>query len=148
MPQSTEMSLSPARVLVVEDDDDLRELIVENLTDAGFEVVEARDGEAFIDRLSATLADEGDRAFDVILSDIHMPSFSALDVLVGARQLIGDTPVILITAFGDPQTHDRALLRGAAVVLDKPVRMAQLCETVASLALHSRARPPAAPAAL
>jgi CheY-like chemotaxis protein len=134
LPSDPELPQSRARVLLVEDDDELRALIAENLGAAGFEVIEASDGEGFIDRLTETLtAGDSDRAFDVILSDIQMPAFSALDVLVGAHRLIGQTPVVLITAFGDPRTHERALLRGATVVLDKPVRMALLCETVASL---------------
>ena len=131
-----------ARILLVEDDDDLRDLIAENLAAAGYEVVEARDGEGFIDRLTEALTvDEQGLGFDVVVSDIQMPAFSALDVLVGAHRLLGPTPVVLITAFGDPHTHENALLRGATVVLDKPVRMARLCETVANLLARAQAGP-------
>lgn len=130
------------RVLLVEDDDQLRALIAENLASAGFEVIQASDGEGFIDRL---VAGESVRGFDVIVSDIQMPAFNALDVLVGAHRLIGHTPVVLMTAFGDPRTHESALQRGATVVLDKPVRMAVLCETVANLLARARTGPPTAP---
>ena len=128
-----------ARILLVEDDSELRALIATTLNDAGFQVIEASDGDAFIERLTEALA-EGDagQGFDVILSDIHMPAFNALDVLVGAHRLIGETPVILITAFGDRPTHEQALLRGAAVVLDKPVRMTVLCETVTELLIQAQ----------
>ena len=134
LPSEPELPRARARVLLVEDDDELRALIAENLGAAGFEVIEAKDGEGFIDRLTETCtAGDSGQAFGVILSDIQMPAFSALDVLVGAHRLIGQTPVVLITAFGDPRTHESALRRGATVVLDKPVRMALLCETVANL---------------
>jgi DNA-binding response OmpR family regulator len=132
---------SRPRVLLVEDDEQLRALIAENLATAGFDVTEANDGEAFIDRL---VAGESGLEFDVILSDIQMPAFNALDVLVGAHRLIGQTPVVLMTAFGDPHTHESALLRGAAVVLDKPVRMALLCETVTNVLARARPGPPGA----
>jgi CheY-like chemotaxis protein len=135
-----------ARILLVEDDSALRELIATTLAQAGFEVIEASDGDAFIERLSEALAaDETGQGFDVILSDIQMPTFNALDVLVGAHRLIGQTPVILITAFGDRPTHEQALRRGATVVLDKPVRMAVLRETVLQLLTQTQAQAQAGP---
>ena len=140
--------LSRARVLLVEDDDELRAVIAACLAAAGFEVIEASDGEGFIDRLTETLTAGSGRAFDVILSDIQLPTFSALDVLVSAHSLIGQTPVVLLTGFGDPRTHENALLRGATMVLDKPVRMALLCETVANLLALARAGSPSVATAL
>jgi CheY-like chemotaxis protein len=149
LPPSPAAAPHRARILLVEDDDELRALMAESLSAAGYEIVEARDGEGFIDRLAEALPiDEQGWRFDAIISDIQMPVFNALDVLVGAHRLIGPTPVVLITAFGDPRTHESALLRGAAVVLDKPFRMAVLLETVANLRLLAQAGPPATPAEL
>jgi CheY-like chemotaxis protein len=140
---------APARILLVEDDAELRALVAATLGNAGFEVIEAKDGENFIDRLAEALAvDRAARGFDLILSDIQMPIFSALDVLVGARRLIGKTPVILMTAFGDAPTEEQALRRGAELVLNKPIRMAALCETVVRLLARTRPGPPGPPAAL
>ena len=134
-----ELPRARAKILLVEDDDELRALIAEHLGAAGFEVIEARDGEGFIDRLTETcLAGDSGQAFDLILSDIQMPAFSALDVLVGAHRLLGQTPVVLMTAFGAPRTHESALRLGATVVLDKPIRMALLRETVAGLLARNR----------
>lgn len=138
-----------ARILLVEDDSELRALIATTLTKAGFEIVEAGDGENFIERLAESLAaHEVGRGFDLILSDIQMPIFNALDVLLGARRLMGETPVILMTAFGDGKTQEQALRRGAEMVLSKPIRMAALCETVSRVLARSRSDLPGGPAAL
>jgi len=119
------------RILVAEDDAELRALIGATLRDAGYEVVEASDGDALIDKLADVLRPgQVSAPFDLILSDIRMPNFSALDVLVGARRFIGRIPVVLMTAFGDQNLHDRARWRGATLVLNKPVRLAELCGTV------------------
>jgi len=138
-----------ARILLVEDDPELRALVATTLTNAGFEIIEASDGENFIERLTESLAArEPGHVFDLILSDIQMPIFNALDVLLAARRVIGETPVILMTAFGDAPTRDQARRRGAEMVLSKPFRMAALCETVARVLARSRTGLPSAPAGL
>lgn len=142
-PEQAEIGAEPRRrILLAEDDAELRALIAVTLRSAGYDVVEASDGDGLIDTLAETLRpDRTEGAFDLILSDIRMPHFSALDVLVGARRFIGDIPVVLITAFGDTSTHERARHRGAAIVLNKPVRLSELCATVASV-LAAKSGPP------
>ena len=113
---------SAPRVLLAEDDQDLRSLLAEQFRLAGFEVVEAADGTAVVECLAESILRADPRAsFDLIVSDIRLPGLSALDVLRGARSALATTPVILITAFGDRRTHDRALLLGASAVFDKPL---------------------------
>jgi CheY-like chemotaxis protein len=127
------------KILVAEDDAELRALIGATLRGAGYEVVEACDGDALIDKLSdVLLPEQNSAAFDLILSDIRMPNFSALDVLVGARRFIGKIPVVLMTAFGDASTHERARRRGAYVVLNKPVRLSELRDTVDQVLSRAR----------
>jgi DNA-binding response OmpR family regulator len=110
-----------ARVLLAEDDSELRELIAESLRSAGFEVIELGDGGALVDWLGRSIGPDGSpRGFDLVVSDLRMPVFSALDVLAAMRRFLARTPFILITAFGDARTHERALQLGAAAVLDKP----------------------------
>lgn len=117
------------RILLAEDDADLRELIASTLRGEGYEVTEAENGDDLIEKLTR-VSEDPSTAFDLILSDIRMPTFTALDVLVGAREVIGRTPVVLLTAFGDPETHRRALYRGATMVLDKPIRLSDLSATI------------------
>jgi len=121
----------PPRILLAEDDRELRSLVALTLRGAGFEVVEATDGGGLLELLATALRPDGglDR-FDLILSDIRMPNFTALDVMVGARAFIGTTPFVLITAFGDAVTHEQALRLGATAVLDKPIRLDKLCQTI------------------
>jgi two-component system response regulator (stage 0 sporulation protein F) len=112
---------SPARVLLAEDDPSMRELLATTLREDGLEVIEARDGSALLDRLAEALAADGDLSgYDVIVSDIRMPGHSALDILAGVRHALRRIPVILITAFGDRVTHERAMRLGASAVFDKP----------------------------
>ena len=110
------------RVLLAEDDAELRLLLAEQFRRAGFEVVEAEDGTAVVECLAQSILRADPRAsYDLIVSDIRLPGLSALDVLRGARSALETTPVILITGFGDRRTHDRALLLGASAVFDKPL---------------------------
>jgi len=133
--------LSPARILLAEDDRELRTLVALALRDAGFEVVEAADGNTLLECLAHAVRPDGSvENFDLILSDIRMPNFTALDVMLGARGFIGRTPFVLITAFGDPATHERALGLGATAVLDKPIRLDKLCGTIAAI-LAEKGRP-------
>jgi FixJ family two-component response regulator len=68
-----------------------------------------------------------------VLSDIRMPGFSALEVMIGLRRALFRTPIVLITAFGDPKTHERAKRLGAALVIDKPFDVDELRASVTTL---------------
>ena len=73
------------------------------------------------------------RTIDVVVSDIHMPGTTALEVLAEFRQLADEIPIVLITAFGSAETHDRARSLGAVAVIDKPFDIGALRRTVATL---------------
>ena len=118
---------SYSRVLLAEDDFDLRTLLSAKLQDAGFDVVEASDGGDLLERLIDGFSQEdGAAPFDLVLADINMPHFNALDVLVGARRCLATIPVVLMTAFGDAHTREQAHRLGATAVLDKPFRLDDL----------------------
>jgi len=124
-------ALVPARLLLAEDDVELRSLIATSLREDGFEVVEVADGNALVDRLADAMAADGSLdGFDLVVSDIRMPGFSALEVMTGMRRMLFRTPVVLITAFGDAKTHERARRLGAARVFDKPFDVDELCAGV------------------
>jgi DNA-binding response OmpR family regulator len=118
---------SPARVLVAEDDFELRRMMVRALRKDGYEIVEATDGIELLERVADTYYDDKDgRPYDVIVTDIRMPGWSGMQVLHGFRGRAEATPVILVTAFGDEQTHRLAEKLGAVCVLDKPFDMDDL----------------------
>ena len=62
----------------------------------------------------------------LILSDINMPGMSGLEMLPRVRQLRPDVPVIMITAYGDPETRRKAIEGGASGLLTKPIDFALL----------------------
>jgi DNA-binding response OmpR family regulator len=124
---------APARVLVAEDDADMRELLASVLRKDGYDVIEARDGWQLLQYLATHTPAVDDSPVDLVISDIRMPGKNGLDVLAGLRFADSSTPVILITGFGDLQTHLEARRLGATAVLDKPFDLDQLRSVVLNL---------------
>ena len=111
------------RVLVAEDDWDMRELIVTSLRADGYDVTAASD----LDRLGESVGvDTGPDAVALIVTDNRMPGCTGLELLTALRAARWETPVILITAFGSAETHRHAAALGATAVLDKPFPLDQL----------------------
>ena len=137
------LSCAPARILLAEDDAELRMLLTMRLREAGFDVTEACDGKDLLERLIEGVSGGGGAGpFDLVLSDMNMPHFNALDVMVGARSQLTTTPVVLITAFPDAHTREQALHLGATAVLDKPLHLDDLSAKLSQILSHSS--PPAA----
>jgi CheY-like chemotaxis protein len=116
------------RILLADDDPDLRSVISLVLGAQGFDVIEARDGAELLDLVSpAFLGPPGQAAprlpAELVISDLRMPGITGLSVLGGLRDLELRIPFILITAFGDAATHALAHQLGATAVLDKPFDM-------------------------
>lgn len=137
-PQPTKAP-TPARLLLAEDDFELRELLASVLRADGHEVVEACDGNALWALLNQESGQEEPSSYSLVVSDVRMPGLTAFDVLTRLQRSLRETPVILITAFGDQTTHLRALRLGASRVLDKPFDFDELRDAVHS-ALHQQAR--------
>jgi len=134
VPNPLSKAFVPARLLLAEDDSELRALLASSLREDGFEVVEVADGNALVDRLADAMAADGSLdGYDLVVSDIRMPGFSALEVMIGMRRMLFRTPVVLITAFGDPKTHERAKRLGASLVIDKPFDVDELRSAVTKL---------------
>lgn len=121
---------SPVRILLAEDDADMRGLLTRALTQEGYQVTECSNGIQLLDRLSGLLARQPLEPFDVIISDIRMPGLTGLEILQGLQGNGGLPPTILITAFGDEATHTEAELAGAVVTLDKPFEVEELLAIV------------------
>jgi len=110
----------PARLLLAEDDLELRKLLADVLRSDGHEVSEARDGNELLEMLSGSPRNAAPEPFALVISDVRMPGMTAFEVLSRVQRALVDTPVILITAFGDQTTHLRAQRLGASRVFDKP----------------------------
>jgi CheY-like chemotaxis protein len=122
------------RILLAEDDLEMRRLIADTLRRAGYEVIEARNGGELLDQLTGWLVDDQRPVpFDLVISDQRMPGFTGLGVLEGLRAFAGAPPFILITAFGGSEFAAEACRAGARAVLDKPFELPDLLATVARL---------------
>jgi DNA-binding NtrC family response regulator len=115
---------SPARVLVVDDEPLVRWSVSETLTDEGYEVAEAGDGASAIQALSTAAH------ADVVLLDLRLPDCDDLRVLSAVRRLVPGTPVIVMTAYGSPESLREARRLGAFAVLEKPFEMDALVPLV------------------
>jgi CheY-like chemotaxis protein len=108
-------------VLVVDDEPDVemlfRQRFRRDLRDNRFTMDFAQSGESALQRIS----DAAGQSLILILSDINMPGMSGLELLPKAKAARPDVPVIMITAYGDPETKRRALENGAEALLTKPI---------------------------
>jgi CheY-like chemotaxis protein len=118
-PRTAPEAASPTHLLLAEDDDEMRAMLADVLRADGYLVTEVSDGEEMVSKMLA-LVDAESHPLDVIVSDIRMPGHSGLEVLTLVRSLGLQTPVILVTAFGDLKTHRQAESIGVSAVLDKP----------------------------
>jgi two-component system response regulator AtoC len=121
----------PVRILVAEDDAEMRELLDRVLTEEGYEVLTARDGHEAVLRI-----DEGD--FDLVLSDVRMPGPDGMEVLRRAMARRLHQPVVLMTAFGSISSAVDAMRAGAFHYLTKPFSLDDLLEIVHDSAAQIR----------
>jgi DNA-binding NtrC family response regulator len=102
-------------ILLAEDEELLRTSLAQLLTEEGYDVVQAPDGQAAYE-----LALQ--RTFDLVLSDIRMPRMDGVTLLKHLQQIAPQTPVLMITAFGTVDSAVAAMRGGAADYLLKPVQ--------------------------
>lgn len=118
--------MSSSRILVVEDRDSLRLMLNRALSGEGYEVEAAASGEEALEWIAS-------RQYDLVLTDLKLPGLSGLDVLRGCRDLHGELPVVVLTAYGTVHTAVEAMKEGAADFLEKPVEIDDLFRLVGSL---------------
>ena len=102
-------------ILLVEDEDVLRESLAQLLTEEGYEVAQAPDGQAAYELALA-------RPFDLVLTDIRMPRMDGMELLKHLQQAAPHTPVVVVTAVGSVDSAVSAMRSGAADYLVKPVQ--------------------------
>ncbi|HEY1534577.1 MAG TPA: response regulator [Polyangiaceae bacterium] len=127
----------PARIVVAEDDFEMRRLVADCLRKEGYEVQEVADGGELLFRIEDNLfMRRAPIPVDLFVTDIRMPVYTGLEIVSGLREAGLDMPVIIMTAFGNPETRERAEALGAAL-LDKPFKMEQLRALVRRLLRQS-----------
>jgi len=122
-------------VVIAEDDHEMRCVLRSRLVKAGYRVHEAREGREALERVRGERALGLDWAPAALVSDVRMAGMDGLELLARVRTLDPPLPVILITAFGDPETHAKAKRLGATASLDKPLVLAQLLEALRQVVL-------------
>src|SRR6266566_584315 len=115
-PQS---SPSPTTVLVVDDEDGIRQALDRFLTRLGYRVLQAASGAEALDR-------EAKEQPEVMLSDIRMPNMTGVELVPKALALDSDLAIIMLTAIDEPRTAIECMKLGAYDYLIKPVDLDEL----------------------
>jgi len=111
------------KILVIDDDQEMRRLLEDILTREGFHVTQAANG-------SEALRTIQEASYQVIILDKIMTDLSGIEILPEIKRLRPEAQVILITAFGDRETCVEAMGKGATAYLAKPFGMSVLVQMV------------------
>src|SRR6478672_6106295 len=127
------MSDGPQHLLIVDDENALREAIAERLGDHGFVVEQAASGEAAIQRLA-------DFAFDILITDLRLPGIDGRAVLDAALERYPEIIGIVITGYGTVKDAVNAIKQGAADFITKPFQFDALLHVLNSALEQRRLR--------
>jgi two-component system response regulator PilR (NtrC family)/two-component system response regulator HydG len=117
-PQHTEIRQN-ATVLVVEDDDAMRDLLVEELSEAGYHVLEAGGGRSGIQVVR-------EQEVDLVITDLRMPDLDGFDLIRDIKATPSSPHIVMITAFGSIETAIKAVKLGAYDYITKPFELEEL----------------------
>src|SRR5678816_2226131 len=116
------MALSSARILVADDEPNLRRVLTAILRREGYDVVQAADGAEAIDLMADPV--------DVVITDLKMPRVDGMEVLRHASANLPHVPVIMITAFGTVDNAVAAVMAGAFDYIEEPFEQEQIRQIV------------------
>jgi two-component system chemotaxis response regulator CheY len=119
---------SEGLVLVVDDEPDVRKVVRMTLEKAGYDVVEAEDGEKAIEEINKG---ENSLLLNLIITDIRMPNRNGIDVINYYRKEWSSVPIIVLTGFPDLDMATTMLQHGVSDYLVKPVESEKLRASVA-----------------
>ena len=115
------------RVLVVDDEPDIRKVVRLSLQKAGYEVIEAENGEKAIEAINQG---ENRLLLDVVICDIRMPKINGVEAIAYFRANYPRVPLIVLTGFPDTDMATSLLRQGVVDYLVKPVEGEKLREAV------------------
>ena len=113
-----------ARILVVDDEASIRDLLSKTLALAEYEVDTAADASAALDRVRGT-------AYDLLIADLKMPGMDGLTLIRQVKRMRADLPVIIITGYSTESSAIEAVNLGVAGYLTKPFRVPQVLAAAA-----------------
>jgi diguanylate cyclase (GGDEF)-like protein len=117
------------RILIVDDEASVRNVLSQVLEDDGFETTEAANGEEALEFLKK-------ESFSLVITDIMMPGMTGIELLVKIKQLYPDTQVIIITSYASLDTALTALRHGAYDYLFKPFEDLNLISATTARAIE------------
>ena len=123
--------MTSVRVLLVEDDDDNRELMTEVLETAGYQVTTAAGGAEGLRKLS-------EQTVDVVVTDVGMPGMGGLELARASKRIAPRVPVVVVTGYSEREDIMSARGREVDAVLVKPVDPDLLTASVAELVKAKR----------
>jgi signal transduction histidine kinase/HD-like signal output (HDOD) protein/ActR/RegA family two-component response regulator len=115
-----------SRILVVDDEQHIRDILSETLRDAGYGVETAANGQEAVRKLRAG-------TFHLILLDVRMPVHSGLDLLKVLRRIADAPPIIVVTGLASPDELEEALRLGACKCIRKPFHLKALLSEIAGV---------------
>ena len=124
--------MAEARVLVVDDEQSMRELLGIMLRQVGYDVTQADGGDAAVQALKTT------DAFDLVITDLRMRKVDGLAVLRAAKEHSPHTVVLVVTAFASTETAVEAMKLGAYDYVTKPFKLDELKLTIANALARKR----------
>jgi len=119
------------RILVIDDEQGVRDTIRIQLESGGFEVVEAEDGGKGIEKINAS---DNPLSVDCIISDVRMPKINGIEAIAYFRKEFPSIPIIVLTGFPDVKLATDFMKQGVVDYLVKPVEKEKLLEAVNSAA--------------
>lgn len=114
------------RILVVDDEEHIRDILTETLSSYGCRVDVAENGKVGLETLAL-------HSYDLMLMDIRMPSYSGLDLLARIKNQISEMPVFVITGLASSEEMDKALELGATKCIRKPFHIKSLIQDIQSV---------------
>ncbi len=111
------------RILVVDDEADVRETLSDMIQGMGYQVVVAEDGTEALERTKT-------EKVDLIITDLSMPRMSGLELIVQSKRINPNIPIAVISAYGSVENTTYALTRGAFNFIAKPFKMSQIKELI------------------
>ncbi len=124
----------PFRILIADDDPEIRSLLKEELVEEGYIIVEARDG-------ITALCEVPFHDFDLIITDWKMPVRSGIEILPSLRETLPGVPVIFMTAFGSEELRNFLKGEGIYYYLSKPFDMEELKSMIREAQAKAPLRP-------
>ena len=117
------MAREGTRILVVDDQEEMRELLSEMLASEGYAPFAVSSAEEALRQLALS-------AFDLLLTDLNMPRMDGLALLGRVKERFPSLPVVVITGYGSRSTERHVLREGARAYLSKPCTLARVVSTI------------------